>query len=105
MAVEKKYTVKVTDRAKFMLGNHVDFIAQISVKAAKDTRNEIMRAMRSLTYMPERFPYIDDESVIPNKYHKMCIAKWYAVIYEIKDDKVFVDYIVDCRQDYNWLLQ
>ena len=88
-----------------MLGNHVNFIARISVKAAKDTQNEIMRAMRSLTYMPERFPYIDDESVIPNKYHKMCIAKWYAVIYEIKDDKVFVDYIVDCRQDYNWLLQ
>ena len=27
------------------------------------------------------------------------------LIYQIKDNTVFVDYVLDCRQDYKWFLQ
>jgi hypothetical protein len=64
-----------------------------------------MEAFRSLTEMPERFPFLEAEYTTPNKYHKMFVQKWYLILYQIKDQTVYVDYIVDCRQDYGWLLQ
>lgn len=42
--------------------------------------------------------------ITQNKYHKMFIEKWYLVLYQIKDDTVYVDYILDCRKDYSWLV-
>ncbi len=38
------------------------------------------------------------------KYRKLLIAKRYLLIYLVKGDKVYVDAVVDCRQDYGWLL-
>lgn len=48
---------------------------------------------------------MDIETYPPNKYHKMFIEKWYLVLYQIQDDTVYVDYILDCRKDYNWLIR
>lgn len=42
--------------------------------------------------------------IIPNKYHKMFIEKWYPILYQIQDNTVFAEYIVDCRKDYSWLI-
>ena len=53
--------------------------------------------------MPERFPYLDEPYILPNKYHKMFIENWYLVLFQIKDKTVFMDYILDCRKDYSWL--
>ena len=30
--------------------------------------------------------------------------KMVSVLYQIQDDTVYVEYIVDCRKDYNWLI-
>ena len=40
-----------------------------------------------------------------NKYHKLYAENWYLVLYQIKDDTVYVDWIVDCGQEYQWLLR
>ena len=63
-----------------------------------------MNAIRSLSIMPERFPFLTAEFIPLNKYHKMFVEKYYLILYQIKDQTVFVDYIVDCRQDYGWLV-
>lgn len=34
----------------------------------------------------------------------MYVPKWYLVLYQIKDDTIFVDHILDCRKDYDWLI-
>ena len=39
-----------------------------------------------------------------NKYHRMFVARWYLVLYQIRDDTVYVDYTLDCRKDYSWLI-
>lgn len=31
--------------------------------------------------------------------------KRYMIIFQIIDDIVYADYVVDCRQDYNWLIR
>ena len=72
--------------------------------AASTKKKEIIAAIRSLNHMPQRFPFFEEAYIPPNKYHKMFIEKWYPVLYQIQDDTVYVEYIVDCRKDYNWLI-
>ena len=105
MEKNPQYRVIVSDRARQMVANHVRLMAQKSPSAARKVKNELMNAIRSLYQMPERFPFPEAEFIPPNKYHKMFIEKWYLILYQIKDQTVYVDYIVDCRQDYGWLVQ
>lgn len=101
---DKKYKVIVSDRTKRMLGTHIRFMAQVNKDAAKTKKQELMEAMRSLGRMPQRFPFFEEAYIPPNKYHKMFIEKWYLILYQIQDDTVYVEYIVECRKDYNWLI-
>jgi len=105
--MEKKiqYKIIVSDRARQMLAGHVRFLAQKSPAAARKVKNDLMNAIRSLSIMPKRFPFLTAEFIPLNKYHKMIVEKYYLVLYQIKDQTVFVDYIVDCRQDYGWLVR
>lgn len=100
-----RYKVIVSDRARQMMVNHVRFLAQKSPAAARKVKNDLIAAIRSLDHMPERFPYLMAEFIPPNKYHKMFVEKWYLLLYQVKDQTVYVDYIVDCRQDYGWLIR
>ena len=105
MEEEKQYRVIVSDRARQMLAGHIRFLAQKSTNASRRTKNELLSSICSLSIMPERFPFLNAEFIPLNKYHKMFVEKWYLILYQIKDQTVYIDYIVDCRQDYGWLLQ
>ena len=102
---DKKYKVIVSDRAKRMLGTHIRFMAQVNKDAAKTKKQELIEAMRSLERMSQRFPFFEEAYIPTNKYHKMFVSKWYLVLYQIQDDTVYVDYILDCRKDYSWLIR
>lgn len=104
MAEGKRYHVIVSDKAKRMLGTHIRFMAQVNKAAAKEKKEELLAAMRSLSQMPQRFPFFEAVYIPPNKYHKMFVAKWYLILYQIQDETVYVDYILDCRKDYSWLI-
>ena len=105
MSENKKYKVIVSDRAQKMLGTHIRFLAQVSKDAAKKKKAQIMRELCSLSEMPQRFPFFEETYIPPNKYHKMFIEKWYLVLYQIQDDAVYVDYVLDCRKEYSWLIR
>lgn len=100
----KTYNIIISDRAKKMLGTHIRFMAQVNKEAATAKKKEIITAIRSLEHMPQRFPFFEELYIPPNKYHKMFIAKWYLILYQIQDDTVFIDYILDCRKDYSWFI-
>ena len=99
-----KYTVIISDTAKRQIASHVAFLANVNKDAAKNTKSAVMKALRSLQEMPKRYPFLDEELLPKNKYHKMVVESRYLVLYQIKDNVVFVDYVVDCRQDYEWLI-
>ncbi len=105
MKKQQRYNVIVSERAWQMLGAHVRFLAQASPAAARKAQDALVRALRSLADMPGRYPFFNENFIPPNKYHRMYVEKWYLVLYQIKDDSVFVEYIVDCRQDYGWLVR
>jgi len=100
-----KFKIIISDRSRQMLGSHVRFLANKSPEAARKLQKQLMQAIRSLESMPSRYPFIDEEHIPPNKYHKLFVDNWYLVLYQIQDNTVFVDYIVDCRQDYGWLIR
>ena len=100
MEKELQHKVIVSDRARQMLAGHIRFLAQKSPSAARKVKNDLIDAIRSLHQFPERCTFLEAEFIPPNKYHKMFVEKWYLILYQIKDKKVYVDYIVDCRQDY-----
>ena len=105
MGKKSKNKVIISDRSRQMLADYVRFLALKSPAAARKTKNELLAALRSLSTMPERFPFLNAEFLPLNKYHKMFVEKWYMILYQIKDQTVYVDYIVDCRQDYGWLVR
>lgn len=98
-----RYDVIVSDSAWEMLSAHVRFLAEVDPKAAKKTQKKLLDALKSLQEMPERFPFLDADYIPRGKYHKMCVEKWYLVLYQIMDGTVYVDFILDGRQDYSWL--
>ena len=101
---DRKYSVIVSDRAKQMLSAHMRFLAEVNREAASRKRMELLKALKSLSYMPDRFPFLNEIYLPQNKYHRMFVEKWYLVIYQFRDENVYVDYILDCRGDYNWLM-
>ena len=100
----QNYKIIISPEATDMLKEHIAFIANVDKKAAINTKNQIVKAIKDLNKMPNRFPFFNEPYIPQNKYHKMFIEKWYLVLYQIKDDTVYIDYILDCRQDYQWLI-
>ena len=100
-----EYEVIVSDNAKRMLGMHMRFIAQVNRNSAITQKKKILTALHSLSHFPQRFPFFDEICISKNKYHKMYVEKRYIVLYQIRDNTVYVDYILDCRKDYSWLIQ
>lgn len=100
-----RYKVIISDKAREMLGMHIRFLAQVNKKAATELKNRLVSEIRSLEEMPQRYPFFNEIYMPANKYHKMYVKNCYIVLYQIKDNTVFVDLIVDCRQDYQWLLR
>jgi len=101
---DKSYKVIITSKAADMLISHSRFIANVSEKAAMNFINEFNEKAKSLEKFPERNPYVIDPMIQEGKYRKLIILKRYILIYQIKDENVFVDALLDCRQDYKWLL-
>ncbi|PTQ55083.1 MAG: Death on curing protein, Doc toxin [Candidatus Carbobacillus altaicus] len=100
----KIYKVIISNEAAQMLVDHSRFLAQVSEKVALDLVAEFSAKAKSLEEFPERNPWISDPFIPSGKYRKLLMGKRYLLIYQIKGDIVYVDYVVDCRQDYGWLL-
>lgn len=101
---DKRYKVIKSDKAMSMLASHVRFLIQVSVNDASKLKAELIKKMKSLDYTLENYPWRTDEYIPPNKYRKKLVSKRYLLIYQIIDDTVYIDYVLDCRQDYGWLI-
>lgn len=104
MAENNRYEIVVSEKAMQGLGRIISYIAFQSVSAASKVKVEIIRGIQSLDVFPERYPFLAGDFIPYNKYRKLVIMQRYLIIYQIQERKVFVDFVVDCRQDYQWLL-
>lgn len=105
MKQQNKYRVIVSERATQMLVSHVAFLAQVSPEAAERLTDEFEKTANSLALMPQRCPWLTGEYIPRNVYRFILFEKRYMIIFQIIDDVVYADYVMDCRQDYHWLIK
>ena len=100
----KEYTVIVQDPATEMLVQHARFLAQVSETAAVRLATEFHKKASSLETMPERCPWLFDPYIPEYKYRKLIFEKHYMLLFQVIGDYVYIDAMVDCRQEYSNLL-
>ena len=105
MEQQNKHRMIVSERATQMLVSHAAFLAQVSPEAAERLTAEFEKTANSLELMPQRCPWLTGEYIPRNAYRFILFEKRYMIIFQIGDDIVYADYVVDCRQDYNWLIR
>jgi len=103
-SADEQYQVIVSERAAEMLCSHVRFLAQVNRQAAERLRREVIEAAESLQSFPERGVWLTDPLLPHHTYRKILVGDRYMLIYLIRDVRVYIDSIVDCRQDYQWLI-
>lgn len=97
--------VIVSNQAAQMLVNHAVFLAQSSPDAAERLTKAFEDAANSLEVMPQRCPFLVGDSIPNHSYRYLLFEKRYMMVFQVKDNTVYVDYIVDRRQDFGWLLR
>lgn len=104
MENDNKKHIVVSERATQMLVTHSRFLAQVNEQAALNLIDDFQKQENSLETMPERSPRLEDPYLPSGKYYKLLMGKWYLLIYQIQNGIVYIDYVVDCRQNNQWLL-
>ena len=102
---ENKFQVIVSKRAAQQLVEHAVFMARLEERLARQLAADFWKAADSLQSFPYRNPILRSSVFVTEKYRKMVFGKWYLLIYQIKGERVFVEYVIDGRQDDQWLIQ
>ena len=103
--IDRSYKVIIQTPAAEMLVEHACFLAQVSVSAAERLTSEFYAKSRTLEHMPERCPWLSGYSIPEKKYRKLIFENHYMLVFQISGNIVYVDAMVDCRSEYQWLLQ
>ena len=96
------YNVRLARRADRMLLSHTEFLAQVSTAAARRLLTDFKKTMKRLSDNPMAFPFADEldvPGIPPETYRKCVFDKRYKAIYLIEDHDVYIDAIIDCRQE------
>jgi len=102
---DKVYTVTIQTPAARMLTQHARFLAQVSETAAERLVDEFFTKSKTLEHLPERCPWLSGYSIPEKKYRKLIFENNYMLVFQIIGDIVYIDAMVDCRSEYQWLLQ
>ena len=93
MPEHEAYRVIVSKRAAQQLVEHAAFAARLDEKLAHKLVSDFRQAAVSLERFPFRNPVLRSE-----------VFTVHILLYQVKDQVVYVEYVIDGRQDYQWLL-
>ncbi len=96
-----KYQIITASRVERQLLQHVEFLSRVSIPAAKRFRTEFSGILDELEENPYQFPLDTDYNLPDDVYHRALFAKWYKALFIIQDHTVYLDAVVDCRQNNN----
>jgi len=95
----RKYRVIITEEASNMLGEHLAFLANVSISAAKVLRADLIAKIKNLEKEPRLHPvfYSND---FKTEYRKL-VFKRYLILYSIDETEktVCVKFVWDSRKD------
>ena len=82
-----------------MLLRHMKFLANVSVPASRKFLSAFKDAKAQLSTFPLSGPFADDPALPAQTYRKCLYYGRYNILYEVGDNSVYIDAIVDCRQE------
>ena len=94
-----EYNVVISEDAMSALDSHAEFLARVSKSAALELIDNILEDIETLKKLPERCPAYNNPFVPRGRYRKLLSSKRYLIVFEIGSGAVYVDYILDARQD------
>lgn len=94
-----KYTVTVSRRTDAMLVRHTRFLANVSVPAARGLTTEFEKVLDALEDNPFQFPVETEYELPPGQFRKALFCKRYKALFCVKGENVYLDAVLDCRQD------
>jgi len=99
---QKKYKAILARRADIMLQTHTEFLARVSTAAARRLLADFKKSVAKIEDNPFQFPYADelDASGIPQETYRKCLFdERYKALFIVEENVVYVDVIIDCRQE------
>ena len=93
------FAVLVSPQADRKLASHIHFLARVSEPAAGRLYDAYEEALGALAENPRGYPRYEPLSKIEAELHALLFAKRYRIVFEIRDDAVYIYDIQDCRQD------
>lgn len=102
---EQEYEVVLSKRAAQMLTAQAAYLAQLDKQLAHRLVKDFREAADSLRHFPYRSPRLYANLIPAEKYRKLIFDKRYLILYQILDRKVYIEYVIDGKQDYEWLLE
>ena len=92
--------VSITQRAFSSICEHMLFVRNAPLEAAKELYEETMTSLRSLSSFPERCPEIQDLRIAGARIRKMSIHDGrYVALYKVDGDTVVIYDVIDTRKD------
>ena len=79
-----------------MLREHENFLSRVSIKATKKLKQEFDEGVQRILENPYGFPYLGERRI----YRKYIFYKRYLIIYLVEKTTIYIEYIVDTRQNY-----
>ena len=104
MPEHESYQVVISKRAAQQLVEHAAFMARLDEKLTHKLVSDFRQAAASLERLPFRNPIMRSDVFAVEKYRKLIFDKCHILLYQIKGQVVYVEYVIDGRQDYQWLL-
>lgn len=99
-----KYNIVISNDAVDALDRHAEYLSRVCKATAFELVDTILADIESLGALPDRCPWYENRFIQSNRHRKLLSSKRYLIIFEIDQDTVFVDYIIDCRQNNNeWM--
>ncbi|MDR0380478.1 MAG: hypothetical protein LBH86_00580 [Oscillospiraceae bacterium] len=96
------YKVTLARRADWMLIAHTGFLADVSPAAARGLLTDFKAASKRIADDPFQFPYADEMDVpdMPAETYRKCLFYGrYKALFLVEGDEVYIDAIIDCRQE------
>ena len=96
----RRTKVVVSLAAESMLLQHTAFLANVSPPAARKFLTAFKEAKATLASFPLLGPFEDHPDLPAETYRKHIFYGRYKILYEVIQDTICIDAVVDCRQDF-----
>lgn len=86
----------ISNKAKYELYLHSFYKSKYNKQTAEKFLNDFNSSIQSLV----SFPYMYPKLSFNNSYRKLIFNKKYVIIYTIENDIIYIDSVVNCKQNY-----